>query len=507
MPKNIQLHHQPRLLTQHGAPGFGRSSSRSGVALAVAAVSAAVLSLTSCGVAPATQARTSDSTSTSPHGTAGEQSFQQALASLYSNNGSTVEMTGVALLVLENANKATGAQICLGVKTSLPPQCGGPKITNWSWEKVEGEESRNGVTWLDDVLLQGTFKNGEFTMTKPPQQGSPQGSQGPADEPVSRKQPPCPVPAGGWVAVDSAKADERSLSLTVDAQYTDRRARLKLPKGVTLGDVVDGFAGSAVFYPNAPAPDDGANAEERDDPMALTMYVAGDVAAATKEFRKTWGGPLCVAKVSHTLAQQEQIHREITTAFDTIADLKPLNVATSSVDHDGVRLSVMYGAKAVQAYLEERFSLNNIHVEAAFRPVTATSPLADTKPPDTTSSQGSTPATSSPPSTTTGPPASSKPAASSYPPGKTTITSPPAPQGELQTLRRVVWEDTKSDTGPLACEYLAESFPPQCHGVPITNWSWTDVKNVTENQGIKWTDSIVLRGNMSNGKLTLVAQP
>lgn len=507
MSKYAQLRHNPAVHSQHGRQERFPGGSHKGALVAIAVASTTVLVLSACGATPTEIGGPLDSKPKPSTGSAHKLTFQQALANLYQNDGSTVEMAGRALFILENSNKSTGAQICQTVNQSLPPQCSGPRITNWSWDKVDGKKSQNGVTWIDNITLQGTFRSGEFTMTKPPQQGSPQGSQGPADEPVSRKQPPCPVPAGGWVAVDSAKADEGSLSLTVDAQYTDRRARLKLPKGVTLGDVVDGFAGSAVFYPNAPAPDDGANAEKRDDPMALTMYVAGDVAAATKEFRKTWGGPLCVAKVSHTLAQQEQIHREITAAFDTIADLKPLNVATSSVDHDGARLSVMYGAKAVQAYLEERFSLNNIHVEAAFRPVTATNPLADTKAPDTTSSQGSKPATSSPPSMTTGPPASSKLGASSYPPGKNTIISPPAPQGELQTLRRVVWEDTKSDTGPLACEYLAESFPPQCHGVPITNWSWTDVKNVTENQGIKWTDSIVLRGTMSNGKLTLVAQP
>ena len=61
-----------------------------------------------------------------------------------------------------------GPELCVGgVLTSLPPQCGGPPITNWDWDAVAGEESRGGTTWTQ-VYVEGTYDGERFTLTADP---------------------------------------------------------------------------------------------------------------------------------------------------------------------------------------------------------------------------------------------------------------------------------------------------------------------------------------------------
>jgi hypothetical protein len=54
------------------------------------------------------------------------------------------EVTGVGTVV---ESPAHGPQLCLGaIMLSLPPQGGGPPITNWEWAAVTGNETLNGTT-------------------------------------------------------------------------------------------------------------------------------------------------------------------------------------------------------------------------------------------------------------------------------------------------------------------------------------------------------------------------
>ncbi len=60
------------------------------------------------------------------------------------------------------------AMFCLGaVAESYPPQCGGPKITNWDWDAADGHEAASGTTW-GTYALQGTWDGAQFTLTQPP---------------------------------------------------------------------------------------------------------------------------------------------------------------------------------------------------------------------------------------------------------------------------------------------------------------------------------------------------
>ena len=63
-------------------------------------------------------------------------------------------------------------------------------------------------------------------------------------------------------------------------------------------------------------------------------------------------------------------------------------------------------------------------------------------------------------------------------------------------------------SGPVLCEALAESFPPQCGGasVPVENYEEAVEVPLVSEQGVTWTDqSLVLFGEIVDG--TLVVDP
>jgi hypothetical protein len=65
------------------------------------------------------------------------------------------------------------------------------------------------------------------------------------------------------------------------------------------------------------------------------------------------------------------------------------------------------------------------------------------------------------------------------------LDSPDADDGTVVVVSTILFDD---GTGPVMCEALAESFPPQCVGrtleldIEILDVEWT------EQEGIRWTD-------------------
>src|SRR3954451_22917253 len=105
------------------------------------------------------------------------------------------------------ADSHHGPQACFVVADSLPPQCGGPDLRNFSWGQVH-PETRGGVTWVDAEIV-GTFSNNTIPLKEPP--GPP---VRPAAAPAPAAPAPCPVPAGGWQIVDPSKATQQNLNET-----------------------------------------------------------------------------------------------------------------------------------------------------------------------------------------------------------------------------------------------------------------------------------------------------
>lgn len=80
-------------------------------------------------------------------------------------------------------------------------------------------------------------------------------------------------------------------------------------------------------------------------------------------------------------------------------------------------------------------------------------------------------------------------------------SSPTDVEGEL-----VVWTTVLEDRthGPHLClGGVAESLPPQCGAVPVTNWDWDAVPGEDELSGTTWGDRYVVVGTYADGAFTL----
>ena len=59
-------------------------------------------------------------------------------------------------------------EFCFGmIMESYPPQCDGIRITNWSWDGVQGSETSGDVTWGAYALV-GTYDGKSFSPTQTP---------------------------------------------------------------------------------------------------------------------------------------------------------------------------------------------------------------------------------------------------------------------------------------------------------------------------------------------------
>jgi hypothetical protein len=63
-------------------------------------------------------------------------------------------------------------------------------------------------------------------------------------------------------------------------------------------------------------------------------------------------------------------------------------------------------------------------------------------------------------------------------------TAVPAASGAVTTNGLVTVLD--DGEGPELCTFVAESFPPQCSGTPMTTWEWADHPEHEDQSGTKW---------------------
>lgn len=202
-----------------------------------------------------------------------------------------------------------GPQMCLGgVRTSLPPQCGGPDVVGFDWAEVDDEESANGTTW-GSYALTGTWDGERLTLTEPPAaHGSVPRAEGPPElDPTT----PCETPAGGWADIDPARAGEEHRSAAtnyayarsdVGAVWLDREALLRDER-----------------------PDD-------ENYGVLTFSFTGDLAAHEAELRRLYGGPLCVTAAERTIAELEALQGEVHEELEGAAFSSNADAITGTVD-------------------------------------------------------------------------------------------------------------------------------------------------------------------------------
>ena len=257
--------------------------------------------------------------------------------------GAAVELVGFGT-VLESPGH--GPQLCLGgVLLSLPPQGGGPPVSNWDWSAVPGQESLHGTTWGDYTVI-GTYDGHAFTMTRPPRSGR-QGGARPDPDPLEAPLgTPCPEPPGGWRVLDPSRTTDESMERALEVA---RR--------------LDGYAGvwlDQSINPAASRADEDAY-DLMNDPEKLIVNVAvtGDPAAAEARLREVWGGALCVGRAGHTDAELRRVQEEVCRTPGA------LSVWTSI---DRVNLEVIHDDGTLQRQLDATYGAGLVVVASVLRP-------------------------------------------------------------------------------------------------------------------------------------------
>jgi hypothetical protein len=231
-----------------------------------------------------------------------------------------------------------GPQLCLSVATSLPPQCGGPDIPNWTWNGLRSE-SAAGSTW-GNYLLTGTSEGDTFTLTEPATVAE-GGNGSPPTPPLGTL---CAEPAGGWKPVDPARATREALEA----------AQIK-------ANADPDFAGLWVDLrspPNQPP-----TGEQDPTTLVLNVRYTKDLARHEAELRAVWGGSLCLTQATRSIADLTRIQNELT-------DPKA-GVTSSSVDirTGTVEIYVFVATQARQRELDAAYGPGVVRLIGQLTPI------------------------------------------------------------------------------------------------------------------------------------------
>lgn len=235
-----------------------------------------------------------------------------------------------------------GPELCLGpVMESLPPQCGGPELIGWDWAEIPDEGTAGGTTWVDGVVVTGTFDGEAFTLTRPAVPVDQYDGPLPA-EPERSLDTPCPEPPGGWRVLDPGTATM--------AHFEEAAA---------AATRLDGYADSWVDYLQPPDHSVETDGYEPDN-VILNVRVVGDPAATAARLREIWGGALCVSVARRSEAELRAIHDQV---------LDRPGVLSSWTGFDVVELGVLYDDGSLQRSLDQEYGKGVVQVHSALVPL------------------------------------------------------------------------------------------------------------------------------------------
>lgn len=233
-----------------------------------------------------------------------------------------------------------GGELCLGgIADSYPPQCSGLPIPNWDWREVEGEESASGTTWGNFHVV-GTYDGAAFTVLEVGVY------EPPASDPIDFTAP-CPEPAGGWVAVDLARATDADLRAVMHAAAGEPDSA--------------GFWIDYVDEPSESTPDGGI--------IAIAAFT-GDLESHETRLREIWGGPLCVTQHERTQEELQRIQRELSGQVGESLGLQA-TWSSGNVIRNRVEVGVVVATEAAIAAVEERYGAGAVLLVPALEPVQA----------------------------------------------------------------------------------------------------------------------------------------
>ncbi len=235
---------------------------------------------------------------------------------------------------------ARGDQLCFSTVIEFgPPVCSDADVIGWDWSEHTGDFQDVGGKRWGMFLLTGKFDGVSFTPSEVrpfrPSEVRP-GSTSEADS--SRFEAPCAEPPGGWQVADPARTtQEAALEVSNAAGWLPGFAM----EGVSYTDESQGF----------PSPEQ----------TVITVYVAGDPAAAEKKLRTVWGGMLCVVEVEHSLAELERIQMELGNLPGSMM------VGSGSPDNQ-VDMTVFYDDGSYQRWADAEFGEGLVDVSSILQP-------------------------------------------------------------------------------------------------------------------------------------------
>ena len=230
-------------------------------------------------------------------------------------------------MVLEDGSH--GPELCLGgtVMASDPVQCRGLKLVGWSWDAVEGEDSRLGTTTVG-AHVRGRLDGDIFTLTAPP---------GPARRTVTLDS----EPFDGSPACDRPSGDP-----SADRGTWDGTGATEHPEVV------------AVWGTDPARPEDG--------PFVVNFWVRpGATAAVTAVVRRQYAGPLCV--VERDLPAMHELARVQERLMDVVGQMVWL--AYPDNRRGVVKALVTYVDDVVRARVDREFGRGRVDLVGALTPV------------------------------------------------------------------------------------------------------------------------------------------
>jgi hypothetical protein len=227
-----------------------------------------------------------------------------------------------------------GPQLCHFLRTSLPPQCGGPDVVGWTWDGLEAE-SVNGTTWGSFEVV-GTWDGTRLHLSQPARDGEGSAQPGPAEE-MPDFSTPCAPPEGGWRPVDPDRTTTETFERTAE-----------------LAATLPGFAGFWIDQPPG-----GSNDPTR---MVLNARFTERLEANEQALRKVWGGALCVSTAAHTQAELNRVQ-------ETLAELPGLAASGQDVVGGVVDAQVWVATERQQGDLDERFGAGVVRLRGLLRPI------------------------------------------------------------------------------------------------------------------------------------------
>jgi hypothetical protein len=233
-----------------------------------------------------------------------------------------------------------GPELCLGgIADSYPPQCSGLPIADWDWTEVEGEESASGTTWGTFHVV-GTYDGAAFTVVEV-------GAYEPPPTDRVDFTAPCPEPAGGWVAVDLARATDADLRAVMHAAEGEPDS-----------------AGFWIDYVSEPSEN------ITDGEIIAVAAFTGDLERHEMDLRELWGGPLCVTRHERGQAELHRIQTELSGDVGEDLGLQTTWSSGSVVDNR-VEVGVVVAGEEVVAAVEDRYGVGAVLLIPALEPVPA----------------------------------------------------------------------------------------------------------------------------------------